>query len=164
MINKSWKLPNAAKQEIIQRDAAGNNSTWLACASAWNSLLSAVKLVLKWLYIGIEWPKDTKSDAFARRTVTASDSTCPADGVSLALMSTLLLILDSFCAGAKIIPDRASVHTWEQWFRNWTAFRVSARKLKAAYIYFYLRNVRIFTKKIHYQVVLDSKCSQLQLR
>ena len=52
MINKSWKHPTAAKQVIIQRDAAGNNSTWLACASAWNSLLSAVKLVLKWLYIG----------------------------------------------------------------------------------------------------------------
>ena len=34
--------------------------------------------------IDIEWPKDTKSDAFARKTVSASDSTCPADGVSLA--------------------------------------------------------------------------------
>ena len=109
VINKSWKHPAAAKQEIIQRDAAGNNSTWLA-ASAWNSLLSAVKLVLKWLYIGIEWPKDINSDVFAHRTVTASDSTCPADGVSLALMSTLLLIPDSFCAGAKTIRDRASVH------------------------------------------------------
>ena len=115
MINKSGKHPTAAKQEIIQRDAAGNNSTWLA-VSAWNSLLSAVKLVLKWLYIGIEWPKDINSDAFARRAVTASDSTCPADGVSLALMSTLLLIPDSFCAGAKTLQDRASVHTWEQWF------------------------------------------------
>ena len=52
VINKSWKHPTAAKQEIIQRDAVGNNSTWLACAPAWNSLLSAVKLVLKWLYIG----------------------------------------------------------------------------------------------------------------
>ena len=111
MINKSWKHPTAAKQVIIQRDAAGNKSTWLACASAWNSLLSAVKLVLKWLYIGIEWPKDINSDAFARRAVTASDSTCPADGVSLALMSTLLLIPDSFCAGAKTLQDRASVHT-----------------------------------------------------
>ena len=96
---------NRSQTRNHQRDAAGNNSTWLACASAWNSLLSAVKLVLKWLYIGIEWPKDTKSDAFARRTVTASDSTCPADGVSLALMSTLLLIPDSFCTGAKTIQD-----------------------------------------------------------
>ena len=103
MINKSWKHPTAAKQEIIQRDAAGNNSTWLA-ASAWK------KLVLKWLYIGIEWPKDINSDAFARKAVTASDSTCPADGVSLALMSTLLLILDSFCVGAKTLLDGASVH------------------------------------------------------
>ena len=112
VINKSWKHPTAAKQEIIQRDAAGNNSTWLACASVWNSLLSAVKLVLKWLYIGIEWSKDINSDAFARRTVTASDSTCPADGVSLA-MSTLLLIPDSFCAGTKTIRGiaRAPVHT-----------------------------------------------------
>ena len=111
MINKSWKNPTAAKQEIIQRDAAGNNSTWLACASPWNSLLSAVKLVVKWLYTGIEWPKDINSDVYARSTVTASDSTCPADGVSLALMSTLLLTPDSLCAGAKTIQDRASVHT-----------------------------------------------------
>ena len=93
----------------IQRDAAGNNSTWLA--PAWNSFLNAVKSVLKWLYIGIEWPKDINSDAFVRRTVTASDSTCPADGVSLGLMPTLLLIPDSFCAGAETIQDRFSVHT-----------------------------------------------------
>ena len=93
----------------IQRDAAGNNSTWLA--PAWNSFLNAVKSVLKWLYIGIEWPKDINSDAFVRRTVTASDSTCPADGVSLALMSPSLLIPDSFCAGAKTRRDMASVHT-----------------------------------------------------
>ena len=92
----------------IQRDAAGNNSTWLA--PAWNSFLNAVKSVLKWLYIGIEWPKDINSDAFVRRTVTASDSTCPADGVSLGLMSTILLIPDSFCAGTKTILHRASVH------------------------------------------------------
>ena len=32
---------------------------------------------------------------------------CPADGVSLALMCTLLLIPDSFCADTKIIPDSA---------------------------------------------------------
>ena len=105
IIDKSWKHPTAAKQEIIQRDTAGNNSTLLACASAWNSLFIAVKLVLRWLYIGIEWPKDINSDVFAHRTVTASDSTCPADGVSLALMSTLLLILDSFCAGTKTTRD-----------------------------------------------------------
>ena len=33
MINKSWKHPTAAKQVIIQRDAAGNDSTWLALVS-----------------------------------------------------------------------------------------------------------------------------------
>ena len=37
-------------------------------ASAWNSLLSAMKSVLKCLYIGIECPRD----AFARKAVTAS--------------------------------------------------------------------------------------------
>ena len=78
--------------KAIQRDEAGNNSTWLA--PAWNSFLNAVKSVLKWLYIGIEWPNDINSDAFARMTVTASDSTCPEDGVSLALMSTLLNRID----------------------------------------------------------------------
>lgn len=34
------------------------------------------------LYIGIRWPKETNLDAFARRTLTASDFTCSADGVS----------------------------------------------------------------------------------
>ena len=41
--------------------------------------------------MAIHWyrvAKDINSDAFARRAVTASDSTCPTDGVSLALMST----------------------------------------------------------------------------
>ena len=105
MINKSWKNPTAAKQEITQRDAAGNNSTWLACAPAWNSLLGAVKLVLKWLYDWYRVAEDINLDAFASRKVTASDSSRPADGVSLALMSTLLLIPDSICAGAKTILD-----------------------------------------------------------
>ena len=105
MINKSWKHPTAAKQEIIQRDAARNNSTWIACAPAWNSLLSAVKLVLKWLYDWYRVAEDINLDAFASRKVTASDSSRPADGVSLALMSTVLLIPDSFSAGAKTILD-----------------------------------------------------------
>ena len=54
--------------------------------------------------------EDINSEEFARRTVTASDSTCPADGVSLGLMSTLLLIPEGFCAGAKpyrIAPDES---------------------------------------------------------
>ena len=70
----------------IQRDAAGDNSTRLS-PTAWTSLLNAMNWVAKWLYIGIEWPKDINFDAFARRTVTASDSTCPPDGVSLAIFS-----------------------------------------------------------------------------
>ena len=62
------------------------------------------------LEMAIYWyrvAENINSEEFARRTDTASDSTCPADGVSLALMSTLLIIPDSFCAGAKTIQDSA---------------------------------------------------------
>ena len=46
------------------------------------------------------------------RRICSQDSYCigfylSADGVSLALISTLLLILDSFCAGTKTIRDNA---------------------------------------------------------
>ena len=82
------------------------------------SMRTSLEQSLKCCEVGFEmdiyWyrvAEDINLDAFARRTVAASDSTCPADGVSLALMSTLLLIPDSFCAGAKTILDRASVHT-----------------------------------------------------
>ena len=57
--------------------------TYQSTNKAWDSLLSAVRSVLKWLHIKIAWPKETNSEAFARRTVTASDSICSADGVSL---------------------------------------------------------------------------------
>ncbi|CAH3022777.1 unnamed protein product, partial [Porites evermanni] len=67
------------RQTTIQRDTAGDNSTWLA-PTAWTSLLNVANWVAKWLYNGIGLPKDINLDAFARRTVTASDSTCPADG------------------------------------------------------------------------------------
>ena len=62
---------------------------------AWDSLLSAVRSLLKWLHIGIAWPKDTHSEAFARRTVAASDSMCSADGVSLRFLYILLFKLKS---------------------------------------------------------------------
>ena len=60
---------------------------------AWESLLSAVRSLLKRLHIGIAWPKDTNSEAFARRTVTASDSICSADGVSLRFSHIMLFKL-----------------------------------------------------------------------
>ena len=74
-----------------------------------HGLLSAVNLVLKWLYFGIEWPKDTKSDAFVQ------GSYC----IGLYLsgrrrkfgFNVHITVPDSFCAGAKTIRDRASVHT-----------------------------------------------------
>ena len=60
---------------------------------AWDSLLSAVRSLLKRLHIGITWPKDTNSEAFARRTVTASDSICSVDGVSLRFSHIMLFKL-----------------------------------------------------------------------
>ena len=60
---------------------------------AWESLLSAVRSLLKRLHIGITWPKDTNSEAFARRTVTASDSICSVDGVSLRFSHIMLFKL-----------------------------------------------------------------------
>ena len=60
---------------------------------AWESLLSAVRSLLKRLHIGIAWPKDTNSEAFARRTVTASDSICSVDGVSLRFSHIMLFKL-----------------------------------------------------------------------
>ena len=60
---------------------------------AWDSLLSAVRSLLKRLHMGIAWPKDTNSEAFARRTVTASDSICSVDGVSLRFSHIMLFKL-----------------------------------------------------------------------
>ena len=54
MINKSWKHPTAAKQEIIQRDAVGNNSTWLACAPSMEQSLKCrevgFEMAIYWYY------------------------------------------------------------------------------------------------------------------
>ena len=69
-----------------QMDTVG---TYQSTNKAWDSLLSTVRSLLKWLHIGIAWPKDTNSEAFARRTVTASDSICSADGVSLRFLIML---------------------------------------------------------------------------
>ena len=68
------------KEQIIQRESAINSSAWLQME--WNGFSSVMEAFIKWLYIGIEWPKDINSDMFARRTVTGADLTCPADGVS----------------------------------------------------------------------------------
>ena len=67
--------------------------TYQSANKAWDSLLSAVRALLKWLHIGIAWPKDTNSEPFARKTVTESDSICPADGVSLRFSYIMLFKL-----------------------------------------------------------------------
>ena len=67
--------------------------TYESTNKAWDSLLSVVRSLLKWLHMGTAWPKDTNSEAFARRTVTASDSICSADGVSLRFSHIMLFKL-----------------------------------------------------------------------
>ena len=67
--------------------------TYQSTNKAWDTLLSAVRSLLKRLHIGITWPKDTNSEAFARRTATASDSICSADGVSLRFSHIMLFKL-----------------------------------------------------------------------
>ena len=76
--------------EEQQMDTVG---TYQSTNKAWESLLSTVRSLLKRLHIGITWPKDTNSEAFARRTVTASDSICSADGVSLRFSHIMLFKL-----------------------------------------------------------------------
>ena len=76
--------------EEQQMDMVG---TYQSTNKAWESLLSAVRSLLKRLHIGITWPKDTNSEAFARRTVTASDSICSVDGVSLRFSHIMLFKL-----------------------------------------------------------------------
>ena len=66
--------------------------TYQSTNKAWDSLLSTVRSLLKWLHIGIAWPKDTNSEAFARRAVTASDSICSADGVSLRFLISAIAL------------------------------------------------------------------------
>ena len=74
-----------------QMDTVG---TYQSTNKAWDSLLSTtVRSLLKWLHIGIARPKDTNSEAFARRTVTSSDSICSADGVSLRFSYIMLFKL-----------------------------------------------------------------------
>ena len=67
--------------------------TYQSTNKAWESLLSTVRSLVKRLHIGIAWPKDTNSEAFARRTVTASDSICSVDGVSLRFSHIMLFKL-----------------------------------------------------------------------
>ena len=55
------------KEQIIQRESAINSSAWLQMA--WNGFSSVMEAFIKWLYIGIEWPKDIKL-----RHVRAKDS------------------------------------------------------------------------------------------
>ena len=76
--------------EEQQMDTVGR---YQSTNKAWESLLSTVRSLLKRLHIGTTWPKDTNSEAFARRTVTASDSICSADGVSLRFSHIMLFKL-----------------------------------------------------------------------
>ena len=46
-------------------------SNWLE--KAYTSFLTAAESLLKWLYIGIEWPRDINQGMFTLRTVTRFD-------------------------------------------------------------------------------------------
>ena len=46
-------------------------SSWFE--KAYTSFLTAAESLLKWLYIGIEWPRDINQGMFALRTVTRFD-------------------------------------------------------------------------------------------
>ena len=81
------EMEKVKEMDMVKVDTNQSNNGCSITNKAWNSLLSAVKSAVKWLHIGIDWLKDTNSDAFARRTVTASDSVSWADGVSLRVLS-----------------------------------------------------------------------------
>ena len=81
------EMEKEKEMDVVKVDTNQSSNVCSMTNKAWNSLLSAVKSAVKWLHIGIDWLKDSNSDAFARRTVTASDSTSPADGVSLRFFS-----------------------------------------------------------------------------
>ena len=81
------EMEKVKEMDMVKVDTNQSNNGCSITSKAWNSLLSAVKSAVKWLHIGIDWLKDTNSDAFARRTVTASDSISSTDGVSLRFLS-----------------------------------------------------------------------------
>ena len=71
-------MEKGKEMDTVKVDTNQSSNGCSITNKAWNSLLSAVKSAVKWLHIGIDWLKDTNSD-----TVTASDSNCSSDGVSL---------------------------------------------------------------------------------
>ena len=78
----SLPKPNTAQnQQIIPKESTGRGSTWFQ--DLWNS---AAQSLIRWLYIGIEWPKDFNEAKFTGRTITTADLICPADGVSWLLL------------------------------------------------------------------------------
>ena len=81
------EMEKVKEMDMVKVDTNQSSNGCSITNKAWDSLLSAVKSAVKWLHIGIDWLKDTNSDAFARRTVTASDSISSADGVSLRFLS-----------------------------------------------------------------------------
>ena len=78
------KPETAPNQEIIPKESTGSSSSWFH--DLWDGFSSAVQSLIRWLYKGIEWPKDLNEDYFTRRTITKADLTCPADGVSWLLL------------------------------------------------------------------------------
>ena len=55
----------------VQTESTEKCSSWFE--KAFTSFLTAAESLLKWLYIGIEWPRDINQGMFTLRTVTRFD-------------------------------------------------------------------------------------------
>ena len=59
------------EEQSVLTESTKNCSSWFE--KAYTSFLTAAEPLLKWLYIGIEWPRDINQGMFTLRTVTKFD-------------------------------------------------------------------------------------------
>ena len=59
------------EEPSVLTESTGKCSSWFE--KAYTSFLTAAESLLKWLYIGIEWPRDINQGMFTLRTVTRFD-------------------------------------------------------------------------------------------
>ena len=67
------------EEASVQTESTEKCSSWFE--KAYTSFSTAAESLLKWLYIGIEWPRDINQGMFTLRNVTRSDK-CPVNDVS----------------------------------------------------------------------------------
>ena len=73
MTNPQELKPNTPLEEepSVQTESTEKCSNWFE--KAYTSFSTAAESLLKWLYIGIEWPRDINQGMFTLRTVTKFD-------------------------------------------------------------------------------------------